>query len=243
MNQEIVIVGAGRVGTALASMGPSVLVRRGEPIPEGTGPVVVCSRNNDLDGIVAATPAARRGDLVFVQNGMLSTWLAERGLSHNTQALLYFAVSKVGDAPVDGQRTVVCGPHSEALRMRLAAGGIACRSISPAEYQVEMVEKFLWNCAFGLLSQRYAATVGEVVESHHAALTALVTELLGVCQRALSMPEVDVAALVGRLCDYSSSIAGYRGAVKEWPWRNGWLIAQERSPLHCDHLTAIGRPQ
>lgn len=37
-----------------------VLVRRGEPIPEGTGPIVICTRNDDLEDIVANTPVDRR---------------------------------------------------------------------------------------------------------------------------------------------------------------------------------------
>ena len=39
-----------------------VLVGRGEKIPETpAGPVLVCTRNDDLDGVVEATPAHRRG--------------------------------------------------------------------------------------------------------------------------------------------------------------------------------------
>ena len=32
----------------------------------------------------------RRGDLVFVQNGMIAPWLRQHQLHTNTQALLYF---------------------------------------------------------------------------------------------------------------------------------------------------------
>ncbi|MFT5679395.1 MAG: ketopantoate reductase [Myxococcota bacterium] len=235
----MVIIGAGRVGTALANIDESVPVRRGELIPDVSGPMVVCTRNNDLAGVVDATPAHRRSDLVFVQNGMLSTWLTERGLAENTQALLYFAVSAVGEDAVDGGRSVVTGPHAAAFCDLLASGGLACRAIAPAEYRGEMVEKFLWNCIFGLLCQRHAATVGEVVSAHHDEVTALTTELLGVCDRALGGVNLDVAPLVQRLCDYSTSIADYRGAVKEWEWRNGWLVEQERSPLHAAWLTGL----
>jgi ketopantoate reductase len=238
----MVIIGAGRVGTALADMGGTVPVRRGQPLPDTAGPIIVCTRNDDLAGVIDTIPAHRRGDLVFVQNGMLSTWLAERGLSESTQALLYFAVSAVGDAPVDGGRTVVTGPHAAALCALLAAGGIAARTVSRAEFRDEMVEKFLWNCTFGLLCQRHGATVGAVVEQHHDALTALTAELLGICDRALGGVGLTVDPLVERLCDYSRSIADYRGAVKEWPWRNGWLVDQERTPLHMALLAAVGLP-
>ncbi len=38
-----------------------VLLGRGEKVPESpAGPVIVCTRNDDLDGVVEATPAERR---------------------------------------------------------------------------------------------------------------------------------------------------------------------------------------
>ena len=37
-----------------------VIVKRGEPIPDGSGPIIVSTRNDALQGIVDATPAHRR---------------------------------------------------------------------------------------------------------------------------------------------------------------------------------------
>ena len=58
------IVGGGRVGQALADMGAGtdLVVRRGEAVPAGApaGPIVVCTRNDDLQAVVDATPAERR---------------------------------------------------------------------------------------------------------------------------------------------------------------------------------------
>ena len=233
------IVGAGRVGVALSEMGPAQLVRRGESIPEGTGPIYVCTRNDDLPGVLAATPAARRADLVFVQNGMITSWLQANRLHQNTQALLYFAVSSVGATPVDGGRTVVWGPWASALASRLERGGLSCTVLPSLDaFQAEMVEKFLWIGVFGLLCQAHNLTVGQVVETHRDAVDALTAELAGICTRALgATPPADLA---DRLCAYSMSIADYRGAVKEWPWRNGWLWSQEQTPLHAALLKQAG---
>jgi hypothetical protein len=57
----------------LASLGETVLLKRGDPFPAepASGPIYVCTRNDALAGIVDATPAHRREDLVFLQNGML----------------------------------------------------------------------------------------------------------------------------------------------------------------------------
>ncbi len=65
--------------------GLQVLIRRNEPVTGPAGPIVVCTRNDDLQAIVEATPAARREDLVFIQNGMLQPWLDAQGLGDNTQ--------------------------------------------------------------------------------------------------------------------------------------------------------------
>ena len=68
-----IVVGGGRIGSMLASIGESVLLKRGDPFPAepASGPIYVCTRNDALAGIVDATPAHRREDLVFLQNGML----------------------------------------------------------------------------------------------------------------------------------------------------------------------------
>ena len=62
--QPFVIVGGGRVGQALADMGAGadLMVRRGEAVPADApaGPIVVCTRNDDLQAVVDATPAERR---------------------------------------------------------------------------------------------------------------------------------------------------------------------------------------
>lgn len=59
------IVGGGRVGQALADMGSAqgvadALVKRGESVSGPAGPIVVCTRNDDLQAVVDATPPERR---------------------------------------------------------------------------------------------------------------------------------------------------------------------------------------
>ncbi|MEL6345739.1 MAG: hypothetical protein AAFV53_21700 [Myxococcota bacterium] len=233
------IVGAGRIGVALSEMGEAHLVRRGQPLPEATGPIYVCTRNDDLIGVIENTPPARRADLVFVQNGMIETFLDTHGMAENTQGLLYFAVSSVGATPVDGGQTTLWGRWAPVFAERLRRGGIQC-IVQPDRdaYRRVMVEKFLWIAVFGLLSQRHQATVGAVVKDHRPDVDDLTAELTEVCERALglTMP----TDLADRLCAYSMSIASYQGAVKEFPWRNGWLLAQERTPLHVAWLSALG---
>jgi len=57
-----VIVGGGRVGRALQEMGngEDLLVKRGEAVPvDFEGPILVCTRNDDLDAVLEATPQSR----------------------------------------------------------------------------------------------------------------------------------------------------------------------------------------
>ena len=238
MTNSYIIVGAGRVGTALASFTDrSLIVRRGESIPSTSGPIIVCTRNDSLDTVLSLVPHERRPDLIFVQNGMIHSWLQENSLSNCTQALLYFAVSKRGETPVDGGGSVVCGPRAEAFAALLRAGNIQCTVVQPAALLALSVEKLLWNCTFGVLCQYYDQTVGEICRTQEAQARNLIAELQEVAQRELHIRLDDLVAQ--RLIDYSLSIPDYKGAVKEWPWRNGWFWDREQSPLHRHYLQRV----
>ena len=66
-SMQITIVGAGRIGTALFVMHPSAtLVKRGEGIPNRSGPIFVCTRNKDLEEVIEKTPQELRSDLIFM---------------------------------------------------------------------------------------------------------------------------------------------------------------------------------
>ena len=62
------IVGGGRVGRALEGMGNGgdLLVKRGEPVPlDFQGPILVCTRNDDLEAVLEATPRPRWNGTTF----------------------------------------------------------------------------------------------------------------------------------------------------------------------------------
>lgn len=73
-------------------------------------------------------------DLVFFQNGMLEPWFQSKGLGDADQVLAYFAVSKLGEAPVDGITdtdpeglTAAFGKWASAVAARLHSGGLSCK--------------------------------------------------------------------------------------------------------------------
>lgn len=57
-----IIVGGGRVGRALQELGSGddLMVKRGESVPlDFPGPILVCTRNDDLDAVLQSTPQSR----------------------------------------------------------------------------------------------------------------------------------------------------------------------------------------
>lgn len=247
----MIIIGGGRVGQALETRAamrgvPCALIRRNEgweALQAGdSGPILVATRNDDLDDVVARVPVERHGDLVFLQNGMLRSWLAERGMADATRGLLFFAVAKRGDDLSPGGDSPFAGPRASAVVRWLQRLDVPAIAVREADFKAVELEKLIWNSAFGLLCQRYEVSVGGVVARHRKELTELVAEMVAVGGANLGV-DLDLTPLVDRLCGFSLGIADYRGAVKEWPWRNGWFVAEatrqgRATPTHARLLRA-----
>ncbi len=255
-----IIVGGGRIGSTLKGLGVpgDVLLRRGDPFPAEptTGPIYVTTRNNDLAGVVDMTPPERRQDLVFMQNGMLDAFLESKNLADATQVLLYLAVAKMGEAPIDGITdanpeglTTAKGKWANAFAARLKSGGLTCQLREGDEYTKAMLEKHVWICSFMLVGALNGGiTVGEVESSHTEQLRAVVEELCAAGEQALGV-KLDTGAFV-RLTAYGRSVAHFPTAVKEFEWRNGWFrqISEaavavgkpDPMPLHTAGLKQLG---
>jgi hypothetical protein len=255
------------------------------PSSPSEGPIYVCTRNDALAAIIDDTPPARRADLVFLQNGMLGEFLDGRGLAANTQAraragadahrrasprapptrrparappqvLLYLAVAKLGEPPIDGVTefnpeglTAATGRWADAFAARLAKGGLRCRALAGDAYAAAMLEKHVWICAFMMVGAlNGGVTVGEVCDEHAAQLESLVAELCASGEAALGVALP--AGAFDRLVAYGRSVAHFPTAVKELEWRNGWFYAlSERAlasgapdptPLHTAGLKSLG---
>ncbi len=251
----MIIIGAGRVGGALASAAiehgvRTTLVDRAsgwQALQTGSGPILVTTRNDDLPEIVGRVPSHRHADLVFVQNGMLRDWLREAGLSNCTRGLLFFAVAERG-APIEaGESSPFTGRHAAALVEFLTRLQVPARVVQPREFALVELEKLAWNTAFGLLCERFDVAVGAVVEQHSDLMNELLEELVTVGEVALQLrlTEPERRQLLQGIVNYSRSIPGYRGAVKEWRWRNGWFVESAltlgiATPVHHALLSATG---
>ncbi|CAN0278404.1 unnamed protein product, partial [Ascophyllum nodosum] len=281
------IVGRGRIGNALFDMGggKDTLIGRGDEVPDGEGPIYVCTRNDDLENVISRTPVSRREDLVFLQNGVLRPLLEKHGLESNTQArttrqggwmlcqaLIYFAVSKKGETPLDGVTDAnpeglnsTCGKWANEFKERLAKSGLTChvlpedrrdRTALPRKrwrpsYTAKVFEKHIWICAFMVCGAFHKCNIGEVEVNHSDEVRALISEM----QAAISA-EYGVTFEEGvqdRLCAYARSVAHYPAALKEYSWRNGffWEISAKAKkenkddpcPLHSKLLQQVANEQ
>ena len=246
----MIVIGQGRIGSALQALDPrevDVITRTGgteifERRPHD--PIVVATRNDDLDAVLARVPKARTHDLVFVQNGMLRPWLERNQLDRVTRGLLFFAVPTRGAAIDPGGTSVFSGPHAQKLVQWLERHEIPARAVEETAFREIELEKLVWNSAFGLLGDALDATVGVLVREHAMAVDALAEELILIGARSLEI-EVDIPAMLTRLHRYSASIPEFRANVKEWPWRNGWFVEIARKfgealPRHSGWLSELG---
>ncbi|PIA37097.1 hypothetical protein AQUCO_03100093v1 [Aquilegia coerulea] len=253
-----IIIGGGRVGTALQTMGngTDLMIKRGQSVPSDfPGPILVCTRNDDLEAVLESTPHSRWKDLVFFQNGMLEPWFQSKGLQDAGQVLAYFAVSKLGEPPVDGKTdtnpeglTAAYGKWASAVATRLESGGLSCKVLEKEAFEKQMLEKLIWICAFMLVGARHpGATVGAVEKEYRSEVANLISELASAA--AAEKGIVFEQAMEERLCAYSRAVAHFPTAVKEFKWRNGWFYSLTKKavtegkpdpcPLHTEWLKEL----
>lgn len=238
------IVGGGRIGSLLGQgekESSTLLLGRGDSIPsDGVGPVIVCTRNEALEGIIENCPDNRRKDLVFVQNGYLDDFLDQKGLKDNTQALLYVSVTAKGAEPIDGVTdvnpeglTAVTGLHSSAFAKRLNDLGLKCRVLSPEEYRPAMFEKLIWISTYMLVGvAKDCASVGEAALNHGDLVEQVVDELVAAvsAKEGITFPP----GTMERLAAYTKVVSTFPAAVKEFEWRNSYFynLGDEACPKH-----------
>ncbi|MED6218937.1 hypothetical protein PIB30_031164 [Stylosanthes scabra] len=188
-------------------------------------------------------------------NGMIEPWLESKGLSDANQVLAYFAVSKLGETPIDGKTdtnpeglTAAYGKWAPAVAERLHAGGLSCKVLGKEAFQKQMLEKLIWICSVMLVGARHGGvSVGVVEKEFRSEFSSLIAELASAAaiEKGLTFEE----AMEDRLCAYSRAVAHFPTAVKEFKWRNGWFYslsekakAQNKPdpcPLHTEWLKEL----
>ncbi|XP_071731819.1 uncharacterized protein [Rutidosis leptorrhynchoides] len=188
-------------------------------------------------------------------NGMLEPWFESKGLGDADQVLAYFAVSKLGEPPVDGITdtnpeglTAAFGKWGPAVAARLQAGGLSCKVLEKEPFQKQMLEKLIWISAFMLVGALHpGATVGVVEKDFRFEVISLIGELASAA--AAEKGIVFEVGIENRLLAYARAVSHFPTAVKEFKWRNGWFysisekaIAQGKPdpcPLHTKWLKEL----
>ena len=236
------IIGAGRIGETLAKAGNCVILGRDDKIdPNRAGsPIFIATRNDSLDGIVAACPSNRLQDLVFLQNGYLDDFLSAKGLMANTQVLLYLSVTAKGVGAVDGVTSVnpegltaATGIHAEAFAQRLAALNLKCNVVTPEDYRPAMFEKLMWISTYMLVgTAKGCGSVGQAGSDHGDVVKQVVSELVAAVSQkeGIAFP----AGTMERLAAYTDVVSDFPCGVKEFEWRNEYFykLGDAAVPTH-----------
>jgi len=235
------IVGNGRIGGALSEAGNCVVLGRGDSIDaDGEGPILLATRNDALDSIIDHCPECRRKDLVFLQNGYLDDFLESKGLSSNSQVLLYLSVPAKGVAPTDGVTTynpegltAVTGEWAGAFADRLASIDLKCNIVSSQDYRPAMFEKLMWISTYMLVgAANNCATVGDAGKDHSDTIESIVLELVAAvsAREGIEFP----TGTLERLKSYTDVVADFPCGVKEFEWRNQyfWNLGDDAVPIH-----------
>lgn len=236
VRRSVAVVGAeGRIGGLVMGMADTrwrtlgvtrVLdpVGLNRPVDGDRLPILVCTRNDHLDAVLADVHPSRHADLVFVQNGMLQPYLAERGLSGCTQGVLWVAVPRRGDPPVPGGTSAFHGPWAKPIAELLDSHGVDAAAVDRTAYQREVAVKLAWICVFGVLGSALGGQVGDIAAQHADEVAALSDELHALLVQEPGL-DLDAPALRQRLFDYTARIPHFPASIKEWRWRNGWQRA------------------
>lgn len=238
---EAEIIGAGRIGSLLAEAGNAVVLGRQDTIdPNKSGPILIATRNDALDAIVNNCPQNRRKDLVFMQNGYLDKFLESKGLSDNTQVLLYLSVTAKGVEPIDGVTsfnpeglTVATGLHAQAFAYRLAALNLKCNVVDPTAYRPAMFEKLIWISTYMLVgTAKQCSSVGQAESEYKDLIESVIKELVAAVSvtEGITFPN----GTIERLSAYTDIVADFPAAVKEFQWRNKYFydLGDGACPTH-----------
>ena len=270
---SLTVVGKGRVGSALGRMattaGSSVTFVTRDDGPEAfgvPGPILVATHASDLDPVLAKVPPIRHRDLILLQGGLLrEPWLARRGLSDVTQAVLYLSARADGSFTDGGGATVAAGPLASVIPRILVPSGVAARAVPRESFPRVALEKLLWTSIFWLLCDVRGETVGEVVADPEGVESArtLARELIRVATRSdrsaeefsparVSDEDEDETEFIDDVVDglvaYSraipTAVPSREMALRETGFRNGWFLrvggGAEAQPSHAEWLARAG---
>ena len=234
-----------RLTTAIAAAGADVVpVTRAagwrEALADGTTPLLVCVREEDLPDVLARLAGVAAERLVFVQNGWVSPLLA--ALSGVTRGLLWF--TSKGDFHRVLRPSVISGPLAERLAAALTRGGIAAVAVDGSAFAAAEAEKMGFNCVVGLPLVVHRLSLAEYLTREEGEARAVFSEALAAVAGALAVePPARAWEEFVRAC---GPIGWLRpSAAKALEFRNGAVVRLARelggqAPVNLRLLEAAG---
>ncbi|MCY4380996.1 MAG: hypothetical protein OXC40_05460 [Proteobacteria bacterium] len=235
-NNQVNIIGLGRVGTFIRRMMPNArcFVRNDSLVSLSSHPTWICVRMKDLDQVLQQIPTTSKQNLIFLQNGIYQSLLDDYGVLEPTKMLVYFAINKIGDTPVDSLgMSVVTGKHSKMVSQMFASWHLDVKPVSELDFYGLAHEKLIWLAVFGLLGDCFSLTVQDLVTYHRDHIHGLIWELASLVERKFNIHFAGGKnGLVEGLVQYSHSLGAYRATVKEFHYRNGYFLRLGKTPKH-----------
>lgn len=178
--QDRVVWGLGQLGRLLgggalrAGCRVTPITREVDPEPvwerlEAHVPILMCVGEASLEACVNATPAARRRDLVFVQNELFPSRFLAFTEGEQPTVLVFWSNVKRSLPLMIGRRSAVFGPHAQAVSEIHAALDIPCEVLPDApSLSREIVAKYAFILTINVLGLQENATLGTWLERPEA---------------------------------------------------------------------------
>lgn len=187
------VVGMGEVGRRLvAALGragwtvqPVTRHQGWETLGGGSGPVIVCVREEALPGVVQRLGGVAPERLVFVQNGWIRPFLTD--LPGCGRGLIWF--TSKGEFYEELRPSPFSGAWAVPLAAALNLGGLAADAVSEAALAALEAEKMGFNCVVGLPLAVHGLPLGEYLERRGDEARQVFEEAVRICARALDVPD------------------------------------------------------
>lgn len=205
--RECVVIGMGQLGrlfggAALACGYQTTPVLRDAPVDLAMlrGPILVTVGERALAAVLASVPAARRDDVILVQNELFPhVWRADGALGAHAQPTVAVVWSNVKKGcPVEvGRATHVFGPHAQFMRELHGAIDVPCAELRTfGELEQELVAKYAFILGVNALGLEKARTIGEWLDADPARVDGVLTQTIALGE-----------AQVGHACAGAAPIA------------------------------------
>jgi hypothetical protein len=197
MTSDLVVVGLGQLGELLATGALRAGLRvtpvlRSTPRPLDFSAVppetpVLLAVGEGWEKAAADVPAARRGDVVVLQNEIFPSSLVDAGLPHATVLMVWFN-RKAFAPPQPGPPSQALGKHAAVMQHIHAATGLPCEVLDASRLPEVLAAKYAFIATINILGVRQEQTVGAWFQAHAPEANAVLEDVLTLAARLCDTP-------------------------------------------------------